>query len=341
MGGLGVVDSLGASFGTVANALVVASMVSVQVVEGVDGDRIVVTEISDGGGITTNVSLSNVISSLSTKEKVVATNDGISSESWTLNATQSENGWSGTEDTNPEHIERGARVESGLFESSVQNGSLGALFRGQRSGEVKLDTLGNLVFNFDKVAKNVGGRPSLGDGQTVLLISPFRLEIGGNGIGFCVATASDLEGDVRRSLSLNLEGGTLEVVVPTKEVIGSFAKILEARISTGTTVRRWRATHLPGDGDGLRNRHWSGCVWGKVGRHQAVIGKSRGNPWKRPAHINPHKRGQKIRHTIAAARLQQRNAGVLSLLASVNMGLYAVCLLRASHCLLRADLGQG
>ena len=117
-------------------------------------------------------------------------------------------------------------METRLLVSCVQDSGFAALVRGERGGEVKLETFGDEVVKLDLVAEDVGGGPSLGEGETVDLVGPFTLNVTMDGIGLGIAGSLDLEGDVGGGLGLDLERGATEVVVLAEQVIGRLAEIL-------------------------------------------------------------------------------------------------------------------
>lgn len=227
MSGLGVIEGLGTSLRVAADAVVVAGGVGVQVIESLKSDSIFRSVVANSGGVTGQVALGDVVSSLSTEEEAITTNDSISSEGGPLITTQPN--FLGTEHevTYPEHVEGSAGVKTGLLEDSIEKGGLGSLLRRQGGVEVNLDTLGNLVLNFNGVTEDVGGGPGLGDGQTMLAVSPLGLNVARDGIGLPVTIAGDLEGDIRGSLGLNLKGGAVEGVILAKQVIGGLSEVLK------------------------------------------------------------------------------------------------------------------
>lgn len=84
VGRLGVVEGLGTSFSIAADAVIVAGSVGVQVVEGLKGDSIFGSIVTDGSGIAGDVALSDVVSGLSTEEEAVTANDSIGGEGGAL-----------------------------------------------------------------------------------------------------------------------------------------------------------------------------------------------------------------------------------------------------------------
>lgn len=159
--------------------------------------------------------------------------------------------------TDLEDIEGGAGVKTRLLEHGVKKSSLGSLLRGQRGVEVDLDTLGNLVLDFESVAEDVGSGPSLGESQAVLAVGPLGLNIAGDDVSLRITVAGDLESDIGGSLGLDLEGCAVEGVVLAKQVIGRLSKVLKHYGELGISEGKTEDMYLPGGGNGLRQRH--GC----------------------------------------------------------------------------------
>ena len=81
---LGVVNSLGTSFDVGTDAVVVARGEGVEVVETVNGDGVLRGIIADSSSVAGNVALGDIVSSLGTKKEAITTDDGVCSESGTL-----------------------------------------------------------------------------------------------------------------------------------------------------------------------------------------------------------------------------------------------------------------
>ena len=64
--------------------MVVAGSKGVEVVETVDGHGVFWCIVTDSSGVAGDLSISDIVRSLSTKEETIATKDGVSSESGTL-----------------------------------------------------------------------------------------------------------------------------------------------------------------------------------------------------------------------------------------------------------------
>jgi len=117
-------------------------------------------------------------------------------------------------------------METRLLVGGSEDSSLGTLVWGQRGGKVELETLSDEVVELDLVTEDVGGGPGLGEGQTMDFVSPFTLNITSDDVRLGVASSGNLEGDVGRSLGLNFERSTVEVVILSEQVIGGLAEIL-------------------------------------------------------------------------------------------------------------------
>lgn len=128
---------------------------------------------------------------------------------------------------------------------------------------VELEALGNLVVELDLVAERVKGGPGLSDSQAMGLVGVLGLDITSDVRRLRVTDTVDLEGDVRGGRGLNLEGGTVEVVVLAEEIIGGLANVLYARYRFASGINKppppgstkKRQTNLPGWGNGLGQRH--------------------------------------------------------------------------------------
>lgn len=79
-GGLGIVDSLGAGLNVGTDAVVVAGREGVQVTETVEGDSVFGGVVTNGGGVTGDFAVANVVGGLSTDEKTVTAEDCVSGE---------------------------------------------------------------------------------------------------------------------------------------------------------------------------------------------------------------------------------------------------------------------
>ena len=84
MSGLGVIHSLGASLDVTAHTVVVASSKSLQVVKTVNGDSVFRRVVTKSSSITSNVALSDVVSSLSANKETITAQNGVCNESGAL-----------------------------------------------------------------------------------------------------------------------------------------------------------------------------------------------------------------------------------------------------------------
>ena len=85
-GGLGVVDGLGTSLDVAVDALVVRGGEDLEVVEGVDGNRILGRVEADSGGVAGDLAFGDVVGGLSTNEETVTAENSIGSEGGALQA---------------------------------------------------------------------------------------------------------------------------------------------------------------------------------------------------------------------------------------------------------------
>jgi hypothetical protein len=117
-------------------------------------------------------------------------------------------------------------VETRLFVNSVDERVLCSLLRKEGGGKVELQTIGDLVFKFDLATEDVRSGPGLGDGETMLAIGVFSLDVASDGGWLGVLRTRDFKSHVGRSLGFDLEGSSVEGVVLAKEIIGRLAEIL-------------------------------------------------------------------------------------------------------------------
>jgi hypothetical protein len=90
-GCLGVVDSLGASLNVTANTVVVRSSESAHVSETVEGDSVFGSAVAEGGSVTRDTTLGNVVSAFSTEKETIAAEDGVCSEGGSLRGSRGKN----------------------------------------------------------------------------------------------------------------------------------------------------------------------------------------------------------------------------------------------------------
>lgn len=128
--------------------------------------------------------------------------------------------------THAEEINNSPAVQTGLLVGSVDNGGLATGLGQQRGVQVQLETLGDLVLKLDGRSEDVGGSPSLSEGQAVLGVGVLALQVARDAVGLVVAGTSDLEGDVRGSLGLDLQRSAKDGEVLGQQVVRRLAEIL-------------------------------------------------------------------------------------------------------------------
>ena len=84
MGVLVVVDGLSTSFDVGADAVVVAGRERLHIVEPEESDGIFWGIETDGTSVTSDVALSDVVSSLYANQETIAANHGVGGERWSL-----------------------------------------------------------------------------------------------------------------------------------------------------------------------------------------------------------------------------------------------------------------
>jgi hypothetical protein len=171
-GSLGVVDGLGASLDIGAHTVVIAGSERRRVTQAVDSDGIVWGAEANSTRVTREATLSDVVRCLGTKEESITTEDGVGSECWSLKRRHQVNPRRHVRRVqvpNLEDVEESAGVKTGLLVDGGQQGGLGTLVWQQRRGEVELQTLRDLVLEFNLGAEHVRGRPGLGEGEAVVL----------------------------------------------------------------------------------------------------------------------------------------------------------------------------
>jgi hypothetical protein len=68
-------------------------------------------------------------------------------------------------------------MEPRLLINSIQNRRFLPFLREQRRVQIELETLGDLVLEFDLIAEDVSSSPDLGDGEAVLRVGVLGLEV--------------------------------------------------------------------------------------------------------------------------------------------------------------------
>ena len=119
---------------------------------------------------------------------------------------------------NLEDVKEGTGVETRLLVGSGKQGRLGALLRQQGSCKVELQALGNLVLELNLGPEHVRGRPSLGEGQAVVLDIVLSFDVPGDS-GLRIPDKGDLEGHARGGGGLDVKSGAVDGEVLAQEVI--------------------------------------------------------------------------------------------------------------------------
>jgi hypothetical protein len=96
-------------------------------------------------------------------------------------------------------------VETGLLVHNVNESTLLTLIGVKSCGQVKLETIGDLVLELDDGSEHVVGVPSLGEGDTILGIGILGLEVTMGSVRLGVARSVDGESYSRRSARLDFE----------------------------------------------------------------------------------------------------------------------------------------
>lgn len=84
MGGLGVIDSLGAGLDVTADAVVVGRGEGLEVVETVHGNGVFRGVVPEGGSVAGDVATGNVVRGLGADKETVTTQNGVCGESGAL-----------------------------------------------------------------------------------------------------------------------------------------------------------------------------------------------------------------------------------------------------------------
>jgi hypothetical protein len=146
-------------------------------------------------------------------------------------------------------------VEGRLLVDGSKDGRLLGLGGVKGGSEVQLQSLGDLVLQLDLGSEEVGGGPSLltsiskriqmegrgtylGEGQAVLEVDVLSLNVTSNGGRVGITDTGNLEDDVGRGGSLDLEGDTVGRVVLDEEVRGGLAEVLLGRVDQTRGVGR-------------------------------------------------------------------------------------------------------
>lgn len=113
-----------------------------------------------------------------------------------------------------------------LLEGKVEQTAADALFWVKAGMGLELQAVGELVFDLELGAENVGGSPGVGEDSSILWVGIFGLEVTSDQTALRVLGSSDLEGHIGGSLGLDFKTNRLEWEVTTEEVIGAFSKVL-------------------------------------------------------------------------------------------------------------------
>lgn len=112
--------------------MVVAGRVGREVTETMESDCVLGGREPKSGSVAGNLARGDIVRGLTTKQKAVTANDGVSGKGGSL-----------------EDINDSARVEAGLLPDSVDERRLAALVREERGVHIELEALGNLVLELN------------------------------------------------------------------------------------------------------------------------------------------------------------------------------------------------
>jgi hypothetical protein len=146
--GLGVPCRLGTGLDFRVDLVVVRGGEHAQVVGGGDGGGVLGHRVSDRSGVSRDGSLLDIISGFRTNQETLVSQHGVDGGGRPL-----------------EEIEEGTAVEVGLLEVQVGLGAVGLGLGQVVSDQLSLEALGELVVEFDLGVQDIGGGPSLGEGQ--------------------------------------------------------------------------------------------------------------------------------------------------------------------------------
>jgi hypothetical protein len=154
-----------------------------------------------------------------------------------------------------EDIKESTAVEARLLVGGSEHAGLDVLLRVETGGQVELETLGHVVLELNLGAEDVCGRPCLSEDKPVRLVGVLGLDVTVDSRAFRVAETGDAESSARRGVGFDLEGGTVEVVVLAKQVVGRLAEILPELLMVFPCRLRIVFAYLPRRGNRLRERH--------------------------------------------------------------------------------------
>jgi hypothetical protein len=174
---LGIPDGLSTSLEIRVDAVVVRGREDLERVLSVEGNRVLGSSVTGGGGEAGDLGGTDIVSDISSDQETIAANNDITGEGGAL-----------------EEINVGARVEAELLVLDTDLGVLLALGGKEASGNIELQALSELVLELDLGGKDVAGGPGLGDGQTVLEVDVLGLELTVDGSRLVVLVTENVEG---------------------------------------------------------------------------------------------------------------------------------------------------
>lgn len=205
---------------------------------------------SGGSSVTCDGAISHIIRCLCSDEEAITTDHRVCSERGALMISSD-----GRNEINGsaylENVKEGTRVKAGLLVDGTEGSrlGLGAVVRVKGGGQVQLETFCNLVLNLDLGAQDIGGSPSLSESEAILGVKVLGLDVtvydGGLGVACAgdldrerrklssdlkakkYARGRDLESNIRRRLSLDFEGVSVDGEVLSQQIVRAFAQILE------------------------------------------------------------------------------------------------------------------
>lgn len=125
-----------------------------------------------------------------------------------------------------QQIKSSAGVDAGLLIDGIDHSRFGILVRLEGGRNIDFETLGNLVLNLQYTTEDVGGGPSLSEGQAIFAVGIFCFKLAGNDISLVVAITRNFEGDIGWGLCLDLQECSGERVVLLEQVVGGLSEIL-------------------------------------------------------------------------------------------------------------------
>lgn len=128
--------------------MVVRGSEDTQAVGGGDGGAVERSGVADGSAVGGQGGLVDVVASAGAGKEALVADDGIDVGGGAL-----------------EEVKEGAAVEAGLLEVEVELGALAGGGREEVEETLKLEALGEGVVDLELGVEDVGGVPSLGEGQ--------------------------------------------------------------------------------------------------------------------------------------------------------------------------------